>query len=744
MTMTTQSTRPSAGPSPSARPPGPSARPPAPSARAGMAPTIDPIRVVLQHLWLLVGSLVVGVALGVAAHIALLFIYPQYTAEAFYAVNVPTNDPMQIAPQMSQQGSQTALLQNTEAINMTSQSVLRVAMNTEEVRNGTKWAQKFKVPGSDGLDIDAAYEDLKDRVSATPEPNSMVVRLAVTGSSADDVLRILNAIVNVYNDRLEQQKLARKTSVTAALNKQQADLDNQISGIDGNIENYIRSNNLPPSIVTDPTVFEVQQLTQTLNESKQSLAGFQAQAETFAKRLEDPTRVYTDDERALAEATRQVQEIKSQLFNLQREEQALRERLGPNHKSVLDTQAQIRAVQIRFEDEVSRVLEQNLNVQIETAQNSILALQSQVASIESGLADARARLADLNRHIEYLDTRRAEKERLLTAREDTRKQLSNAQAYADQTTTAAASLVEPASKPTVPSFPKLPVMLVLGVFLCTGLTTGVVFLRELTDQRVKGPSDISVLPNSRLLGAVPDKAEDAANVRAAELLSLEAPQGIVAESIRQIRNPILRAMDQAGHKSLLVLGATPGSGSSTITLNLAAAIASASRKTLIIDANLRRPRIADLLGLKTSPGLADVLAGAMPADQVIVGTRQENLFVIPAGSTGSRAVDRFAGGALGDLLRKLRPNYDIILIDAPAAIVAAEGQALANDADASILVVRALQEQRGLVARLIGQLRDLHADHLGVVLNGVRSAAGGYLRRNYQQMEEYHRTSAKS
>jgi Mrp family chromosome partitioning ATPase len=90
-------------------------------------------------------------------------------------------------------------------------------------------------------------------------------------------------------------------------------------------------------------------------------------------------------------------------------------------------------------------------------------------------------------------------------------------------------------------------------------------------------------------------------------------------------------------------------------------------------------------------------------------------------------------------MTEARQKFDLVLVDAPAAVVSGDWQTLANHVDASVLVVRCMQEERGLVSRLIAQLRDARPTHLGVIINAVRSEAGGYLKRNLKQMDQYQR-----
>ena len=212
---------------------------------------------------------------------------------------------------------------------------------------------------------------------------------------------------------------------------------------------------------------------------------------------------------------------------------------------------------------------------------------------------------------------------------------------------------------------------------------------------------------------------------------------MLAESYRQAFANITKSMDRAGHQSLLIVGGLPGAGTSTVSTNLAATWAASGRRVVVVDANFRRPRLAKVLGAEESaPGLGDVLAGAASVDEAVFEL-EHGISLMPAGSPGNRIYEALNTRQFDSLQAELRDRFDLIIFDAPPAVVAGEAMALANRVDAAVLVVRAGQEQRGLVGRLIGQLADAHCDLIGILLNRPRGTAGGYFKKNFAAMAAY-------
>jgi capsular exopolysaccharide synthesis family protein len=257
------------------------------------------------------------------------------------------------------------------------------------------------------------------------------------------------------------------------------------------------------------------------------------------------------------------------------------------------------------------------------------------------------------------------------------------------------------------------------------------------DQRVKSVSDLAVLPGANVLGGIPDLADDPTKTTAAELVVRKHPTSVLAESYRQITTSLLPMMDRNGHQTLLMVGVMPGAGTTTVISNIAATAASSGRSVLVVDANFRRPRLAQAMGLSNDAvGLADLLSGAATLDQAIVDAG-DGISVISAGTPANRVFDRVSNGTFESLVAEWRGQFDLIIFDAPPVIVAGDAMVLANKVDAAVLVVRAHQEHRGLVARMMHRLADARCEMLGVLLNRPRGITGGYFKKNYATMAQY-------
>lgn len=296
-------------------------------------------------------------------------------------------------------------------------------------------------------------------------------------------------------------------------------------------------------------------------------------------------------------------------------------------------------------------------------------------------------------------------------------------------------IIQYARRPREITFPVLKIMIPGTAVLVAGLYVLSLFVREFLDQRVKYPSDLAAVPG-KILGSIPALSDDPAKPARIEFVVAESPNCILAENYRQAAVQVAKGMHACGGKSLLVASPMPASGTTSVVLNLAACEAAVGRRVLMIGANMRRPGLYRALGIPPgTPGLGDVLAGADPAATVVQA--RPNIDVFGAGTPASRVFERLNSERMDAIMQWAKEHYDLVLVDGPPSVVAGEALTLANKVDASMIVARAWQDQRGLVMKLASQLLDSRSTFLGTLLNGMRMTAGGYLRKNAEAMAAY-------
>jgi receptor protein-tyrosine kinase len=206
--------------------------------------------------------------------------------------------------------------------------------------------------------------------------------------------------------------------------------------------------------------------------------------------------------------------------------------------------------------------------------------------------------------------------------------------------------------------------------------------------------------------------------------------GATAEEYRALRTNLL-AQYSDERFCLLVTSAEAGEGKTVSSLNLALVLAERQeRRTIIIDADLRKRTIANLLHISNTPGLADILRGTARLDDVIQPTAYPNLFVIPAGQSKQAEVGELLGGPeLEESVTELRRRYDYVLFDTPPITVASDAGMLGRATREALLVVRMNKTRRESVDRAIGLLHAANVKPVGMILTHQRYYIPNYLYR---------------
>ena len=293
-----------------------------------------------------------------------------------------------------------------------------------------------------------------------------------------------------------------------------------------------------------------------------------------------------------------------------------------------------------------------------------------------------------------------------------------------------AELVQPADVPGSPSSPKTKRNTLLGVLV--GLLIGLLlaFVLELLDRRLKDPKEIEELYERPTLGAIPSSP-------ALAKVTYDAPElkARDRDAFRMLRANLRYFNVDRNVGSVLITSAAVGEGKTTVAWNLAAAAAESGIKTLLLEADLRNPRLVQQYNVPAHQGLSDVLSGqAQPGDvvhQVLVANRTNGhaptpLDVITAGRIPPNPTDLIESEMMRRLIRGAERHYDLVVIDSPPTAVVSDAVPLILQVSGLIVVTRLGVSTRDEAIHLRSQLRNMRAPVLGVVVNGVSEKRSYY------------------
>ncbi|MFO0873113.1 MAG: AAA family ATPase [Phycisphaerales bacterium] len=711
-----------------------------PAARAGGA-TVDPVKVVRRHALLLVIMAIVGIAAGFGAFQVADLYASRFTGRVGFEIVPQLANPLESAARAQEAGEAVLRAVRTETEYLTSREVLSEALRkSRDVRENTTWGRQFLNSADQQFAFDDALDNLTKHLDPVYGRDTNLFFLEWSSSSAADVPVVLNAIAESYIKIRSGREKSQFDKALDQFTKNVSELNKQISEGQEMLQEFIRKNNI--TAVDDARNSQLMVAVEDLlRQITQALSN-----ETLADSVKNQTELklrgaveFSKEDRQEAEDDQSIRSM-TQILNQQRAElQALRTRLSESHPDVVSLEERVKAYQSEREAAIRERIRRNLDSKMQTATQEVDKFKRLRTGLEEDYKIKLGQLKDTSALISDFKNRSKTLTQLEERRNQLEKSINDAAMMRARDDARRVQIAFEATTPREKSFPTLKMFLPLGAILGLGLTLAIVFLRELLDQRVKSSSDLAVIPGARVLGTIPDLVEDPTRCERTEMVVLERPQSVLAESYRQAAVPLMKSLAARESKVLAVLAAMPGAGTTTVASNIAAIDAVVGRRVLIIDANFRRPGVPRALGVRDdAPGLGDVLAGSAKVEECIQRTN-EGVDALTAGTPATRIFERLNTSRLDALLAELRPQYDLIVIDAPPAVVAGEAMVLANKSDAVVLVVRANQEQRGLVARLVRQLNELRSDFTGIILNRPRGTAGGYLRKNYATIAEYAR-----
>ncbi len=316
-------------------------------------------------------------------------------------------------------------------------------------------------------------------------------------------------------------------------------------------------------------------------------------------------------------------------------------------------------------------------------------------------------------------------------------------------------VVDAAEVPKAPVRPNKVLNLLFGLLLGTVAGVGLAFLLEHLDNTIQSGEDVSRLTGLAVLAQVPvyhplrsadpgDSSDESRAMRAVDLASHLDSRSIFAETFRNLRTSILLAAPDRPPRHLMVTSCQPRDGKSTVSLNLAAVLTQLDRRVLLVDADLRVPRLHKVLGIPNDVGLSSYLSGNASLEDLPVETDVPHLRAIPAGPIPPNPSELLGSPRLALLLERLggeNGGFDFLIFDSSPLLSVSDPFILASSLDATILVVRAGETTRESLSHAVTRLRQSRARVVGAVLNGLTEHAGDYYYGRYRH--EYAQDAAE-
>lgn len=275
------------------------------------------------------------------------------------------------------------------------------------------------------------------------------------------------------------------------------------------------------------------------------------------------------------------------------------------------------------------------------------------------------------------------------------------------------SVVTPASAPESPSAPNTRLNLAIGLICGLAIGTGIAILRTSLDTKVRGEAGLRRITDAPVLGGISFDSDATKK----PLLTQAPAQSPRAESFRQIRTNLQFAHVDHDSKAILVTSSLPGEGKTTTATNLAIAMAQAGQSVVLVDADLRRPRVDEYLGLDRTAGLTTALIGAADVNDLLQPWGDDDLYVLASGQIPPNPSELLGSDAMRSLISRLEYAFDAVIIDAPPLLPVTDAAVLAQQVGGVVLVVGSSRVKTPDLQKSLAALDMVKADMLGIVMN---------------------------
>jgi polysaccharide biosynthesis transport protein len=615
---------------------------------------------------------------------------------------------------------------------------------------------------ADAAALGAMAGRLLGGITVNPIRNTRLVEISYTAPTAALAARVANGVAEAFIDWGVENRFATAGRASGFLASQIESLKQEIQDKEAQLQAYSRRSDI---VALDPSSNVTLQRLEGLNRDYVTAVSERISKEArYQELLNSP-----DDAVADTVSGGLVGQLRGDQLKLERDYATKLNTYKPDWPAMQELKAQIDKGRQHLTDVIKETVSKARDSARAEYQGALRREQALAEEMNRQKADAmklNSASVEYNNLKVEVSTRRALLDELLRRQSETE---VNARMQGDRNSNVV--VVDKALVPGGPFRPSLRRNLALGLVLGLGLGLGAVFGVEYLDRTLKTADDVDRILGLPVLAAIPDVSEDRGgygyhrgaygyghSMRAAkpsgrqkaggrapaaepgattaiELVPFAQPRLAVSEAYRSLRTSLL--LSSAGRlRSVVVTSAIPGEGKTSTVTNLAVVLAQLGKHVLLVDADLRKPRVHEVFGVSNRIGLVNALTGGAGDEAVMQASRVPNLTVVPAGPIPPNSSELLASDRMLEFVTGAYQKFDYVLFDTPPALPVTDASVLGSLADGVILCVGAgmvvREDARAVVQRF--ELANIRV--LGVTLNFLRQNGGRY-GKGYRTYEAY-------
>lgn len=582
---------------------------------------------------------------------------------------------------------------------------------------------------------------LQSMVIVEPVKDSRVVKLAIEDTEPQRATQLVNALADAYVSANLDRKLDTTRAASVWLSDQLDTLKGKLETSEISLHDFKRDNDILTASIEDRQSIVSQRLL-AFSDALTKVSIRRAELESKRRALESARKREASGDRAgldeLPSTARSsvVTSLRDRILVLDQERVVLAQRYLDKHPKLAEVDGKIAELRGALQKEIDKV------VRIEEADYREVAETER--QLQGLIAGAKRESFELNRRQIDFNKLKREQDNNQRLYDLVLSRLKEAELLGHQATNNV-SVLDRALVPSNPVKPNRKTVVIIAIFvgLLGGISLALFF--EYLDNTVKTHDDIEKFLGVPFLGIVPSIREQGQeNLTKAEagrnrdLHSHRRPKSSVAECVRSVRTNLLFMTPDAQLKRLLVTSSGPQEGKTTVATNIAITMAQSGSRTLLIDTDMRRPRIHRAFGLPNDAGMSNLIMAQAKPEDVIRETIVPNLWVLPCGPVPPNPAELLHTQRFRQIAAELDGRFDRLIFDSPPVGAVADALILSGEVDGVVMVVKAGRTVREVALRTKQSLHDVNARIFGVVMNDVDLERRGYGYYYYYQRYGYY------
>jgi len=553
-------------------------------------------------------------------------------------------------------------------------------------------------------------------IEVAPVKGSHIVNIGFNSPNPQFSALVANSVADAYIEEILEMKMASTRRTLEWMTKKAEEEQAKLANAENALQSYMKANDIVTLenrvAVTPQKLSELgTQLIQAESRRKE-LEAMHGKIVLAGKNLvaAETVPVIGDDAAMLT--------LRSQILQAEQKIREMSSKFGEKHPVMIKALGDLELLTKKKEQEINRIV-QTVKNDYELAlvkENGLRAQMEQTKNEAVNLNDKFVQYGVFKRDIE---TNRQIYDALLMKMKE--------QSITEETNPVNLWMVEKATVPSVPASPRKKVNLLLGLVVGLFGGIGLAFFVEYLDDSIKTAEETEAVLHVPVLGVVSNWQD---KEHAIETVVLDDPRSAIAESFKALRTAVLLSSAGQPPQLILVTSSAPGEGKTTTSLNLALSMAQSGKRVLLIDGDMRKPRIHDVLKLDNSRGLSTFLAGAGRTELLQSGPLP-NMAVITSGPIPPNPLELLTAEGLPDLLETLKTRFDFIICDSPPLLSVADALMLSRIFQGTLVVARSHRTTYGTASKALKSLADIQAPVLGIFINGLRLEKTDYYYNGY-------------